>query len=343
MLDIEQEEMRKFRFKKPTKPEETLSAIHEELSLPPLSEYDRYPMQTVKGYLRQIFEQLRTDSRELKRGEEERKRSEAASLAACGLFGLLLVLASAKVSSDWPWWREYSYFFFVFGTVLTVMFVAASMERSSVIARMLTFNSVKIVFAFVFSGGLIYASSQASSLLNAIFGIDAANLLYTRAILSAVYFLKICQPFVLVLVAFVLIHFITVWVATKISGDIVSLPWNSILFILGSVLVAASFWWITHGAFGDEQIKQKAYKLAHYLDFSSTAYCVTSPSEQRYLFFGQDHNKVLIDRKLYVEESFEEFLKGTSTPGSVTVPAAFTIQTCSPAQPGSAAAAPLPH
>lgn len=341
MFITEEENARKYRYARPNTPEETLSAIHEELSVTPLAQHDKRPQQTVKGYLSEMLAQMRADSRGQQASSDNMARSEAASLAACGLLGLVMVLVSSNVDSDWTWWRTYSYFFFAVGTVITAMFVAASIERSSVIARMLKFNSVKILSAFVFSAALVYASSQASSLLNDIFGVDAASLPYTRAIISAVYFLKMCQPFLLVLAAFVLVHILAVWGATKVTNDIVLLPWNSILFVIGAVLVAGAFQWITNGAFGDEQIKRKAYKLAHYLDFSKQAYCVEPSKEQRYLFFGQDQNKVLIDRKLGIEESFEAFLKGGQAPGEAPLPSVFRIEPCSPERPRAPALAPV--
>jgi hypothetical protein len=221
------------------------------------------------------------------------------------------------------------------GFILTLMFAAASMERSLPISRILKFNSVKVLCALIFSASVIYASSQASGLLNSIFLIDGSNLPYSRAILAAIFFLKMCTPFLFVLAGFALVHGIVVWSAARDKEDVFLFPWNSVMFLISSLLVAGNFWWLTHAAFGDEQIRSKAYKLAHYLDFSDAAYCVNSRSQEdsqdeSYLFFGQDQSKVLIDKKLSIQESFEQFVKKRSAIDNVYIPSKYRVVSCAP-------------
>lgn len=330
MIINDRTEARKYRFNKPRNHEETVSAIYEELSVTPLNDWGINPEQTVKGYLHAMLVHMKEGSqKELTRRKDE-ERSESFTLGLCGLLGLILVFVSANAKDNYEWWRTYSYFFFVLGTILTVMFVGASMEKSPLVARMLKLHSAKILCAFVFSAAIIYSSAQASGLLNSIFHIDGSNLPYARAILSAVIFLKMCTPFMFILAAFALVHILVVWRSTKDKDGLYEFPWNSAQFIIGSLIVAGNFWWVTHGAFGDEQIKPKAYKLAHYLDFNSNAYCLNPSEEESYLFFGQDQNKVLIDKKLELTESFEEFMKGTSIFGRITVPSDFKVFPCHP-------------
>ncbi|EOA02944.1 hypothetical protein HFRIS_020070 [Herbaspirillum frisingense GSF30] len=327
---------RKFHYTKPKTPEETVSAIYEELSITPLTDREKRPEQTIKGYLASIYKNLNDHHWADKNRREDRERSEGISLGTIGVLGLILVLLAANTNSDWEWWRTYSYFFFVMGFVLTVMFAAASMERSLPISRILKFNSAKVLCALIFSAAVIYASSQASGQLNSIFQIDGSNLPYTRAILSAVFFLKMCTPFLFVLALFAVIHGMVVWNAARNKEDVFLFPWNSLMFIVSSLLVAGNFWWLTHVAFGDDQIRSKAYKLAHYLDFSEAAYCVNSSSleEERksYLFFGQDQNKVLIDKKLSIQESFEQFVKNRSAIDNVYIPSKYSVVSCGPMQ-----------
>jgi len=325
---------RKFHYNKPKNPEETVTAIYEELSVTPLNAREKRPEQTIKGYLQSIYDNLNDRRWAEKNRREDQERSEGISLGTIGVLGLILVLVAANANSDWEWWRAYSYFFFVMGFVLTVMFAAASMERSLPISRILKFNSAKVLCALIFSTAVIYAGSQASAQLNSIFRIDGSNLPYTRAILAAVFFLKMCTPFLFVLAVFAVIHGMVVWNAARNKEDVFLFPWNSLMFIFSSLLVAGNFWWLTHVAFGDDQIRNKAYKLAHYLDFSDAAYCVDSrsPGEEResYLFFGQDQNKVLIDKKLSIQESFEQFVKNHSASESVYIPSKYRVASCAP-------------
>ena len=333
MIIDDQSDERKYRFKKPQTPEETVSAIYEELSLTPLNKRIAHPEQTIKGYLQAMLDHLVQKDRMAEFKKEGKETSEAVSLGICGVLGLLLVFIAANSKDNSDWWRTYSYFFFALGTVLTAMFVAASMEKSLPVTRMLKFNSVKIFCAFIFSAAIIYSSAQASSLLNSIFRIDGSNFPYARAILSAAFFLKMCTPLLIILAPFALLHALVVWRAAKDKEDVFLFPWNSVLFIVAALVVAGSFWWITHGSFGDAQIRNKAYKLTHYLDFSDAAYCAHESEESKeksYLFFGQDQNKVLVDTKLELKESFEEFLKDNSTFGKVYVPVAFKVMSCSP-------------
>ncbi|AMP02056.1 putative membrane protein [Collimonas arenae] len=263
------------------------------------------------------------------RRHKMRSSAEAISLWTCGGLGLFLVLMSSQASSDITWWNSVSYFVFVFGTVLTVMFVAASIEKSSTVTQMLKYNSVKLLCAFLFSAAVVYSSAQASTLLNGIFGVDSSNLPFARALLSAAFFMKMCTPVLFILAFFSLAHIVAIWVATK-EEDFYSFPWGSVIFIVAALFSAGSYWWITHKALGDDQIKVKAYKLAHYLDFNSKAYCIDSSSTESYLFFGNDQNKLLIDQKLEIDESFEDFLKGTASLGEVTIPSRFKVLPCTP-------------
>lgn len=325
---------RKFYFNKPKTPEDTVAAIYEELSVTPMDARTKRPEQTIKGYLASIHDNLTKSRRAEENQREDRELSEGRSLGFIGALGMFLVLVAANAESDWEWWRTYSYFFFVMGFVLTVMFAAVSMERSLPVSRVLKFNSAKVLCALIFSAAVICASSQASGLLNSMFGIDGSNFSYSRAILTAIFFLKMCTPFLCVLVGFALIHGMVVWSAARDREDVILFPWNSVMFIISSFLVAGNFWWLTHVAFGDDQIRNKAYKLAHYLDFSEGAYCVNASDfeedrHESYLFFGQDQNKVLVDQKLTTQESFEQFVKNRST-FDTFIPSKFRVESCRP-------------
>jgi hypothetical protein len=345
MIIDDQRDSLKFRFSKPKNSDETLSAIYEELSVMPRNQRFSNPEQTIKGSLEAIRNHLETQSFKRELRKEGKENSEAVSLGIVGFLGLLLAFVAANGRGDGEWWRTNSYFFFLLGAALTVIFVTVSMEKSLPVARMLKSNSVKILCAFIFSAVLIVASAEASGLLNSIFGIDGGNFPYTRALLSAVFFLKMCTPILYVLGIFSVIHAMVIWAAARSGENIESFPWNSIMFVLSSLIVAGLFWWITHGAFGEEKIRQKAYKMAHHLDFSAAAYCVNRSDDEEddpekikesYLFFGQDQNKVLIDAKLDIKESFEEFLKGTSVFGTVSIPKKYKILPCSPGLEASA-------
>jgi hypothetical protein len=326
---------RDFHCNKPGTSEETIAAIYEELSVTPLDKNVIRPAQTIKGYLQSLDKNFSRRSRDEENKLKLSELAETMALRVVGLLGLLLVFISSNTDKDWEWWQSYSYFFFVMGLVLVVIYVSVFMESTNFIRSILKFNSAKFLCVLIFSAGVVYASSQASSILNSIFRIDGSNFPYARAILTAIYFLKMCPPFLLILALFALIHGFFVGDAVRNKKDLYLFPWNSVVFFICSIIVASFFWWLTHTAFGDMQIRYKAYKLAHYLDFNNEAYCVNSSylnegNHESYLFFGQDQNKVLIDQKIELKESFEQFLKENSIFGDVIIPSRFKIVMCSP-------------
>ena len=211
------------------------------------------------------------------------------------------------------------------------MFLAASIENSSLFNNLLRYSSVKWLSALLFSAGVVYATSQANNALNDVFGIDGSNFPYSRAILAAIFFIKLCAPLLLVLLLFALIHLALLWQAGK-KDDLFDFPWHSLIFVVAAMICGLVYWSITDNAFGERQIRHKSYKLAHYLDFSGKAHCALGEKDTSYLFFGADQSKVLVDKKLELNESFEGFLKNSSLPGLDAIPDQFDIRSC--AQPG---------
>lgn len=318
---------RKFTYTEPRTPEETISAIYEELSDVPFEKTYPNKEQTIKGYLYAIDSRMRNNELAAERRREQRKLSEDFTFLIFGIIGILLVIFSARKVEDSEWWNSHSYFIFAFGTVLSLMFVVALIERSSLISDMLKHHSIKLICAFLFSATVIYSTAQANSVLNTVFSVDGGNFPYSRALLSAVYFLKSCTPFMFILPAFILAHILAVWGSDR-KNDWYGFPWLSLFFVLAGLIVGGIYWQITHSYFGDGQIYNKAYKLARHLDFNDKAFCAGGLKNESYVFIGSDQGKVLVDNRAIPDESLEEFFKDNSALIDSTDRLKFEIRPC---------------
>jgi hypothetical protein len=316
--------IRKFSNTSPHTQEETISAIYEELSDVPL---DSNKEQTLKGYLNAIDARMRSSEIAKEQRREQQNSSKNFTFYIFGIVGILLVFFSAHTTNDSEWWNSHSYFIFAFGSILSIMFVLASIERSSLISDMLKYHSVKLLCAFLFSASVIYSSAQANNVLNAIFSVDGGNFPYSRALLSAVYFLKSCTPLMVILPVFILVHILVIWGFDRTKSWYV-FPWFSLLFVVAGLIVSGIYWQITYSYFGDQKIYNKAYKLARHLDFNDKVFCAGKLKNESYVFIGSDQTKILVDKRPLPDESLEEFFKNNSELVSPTDLLEFEIRPC---------------
>ncbi len=223
------------------------------------------------------------------------------NLSAIGIIGLILVIGPGRGSSDFAWIDQNAFAFALSGLIACTWFVLMSLERAALFTALSKFMSVRITVGFLFAAGITVATSDANTALNAVLGVDASNAPLARAFLVAALFLKLLWPAFVVLGILAGINLLVVFayarwrtVADDRNSEYREFPTMALIFVVSALVVSGIYVMTMRRAFSEENIPEKAYRLALQLDFNEAAYCLQRSSNHRYLFIGTNQDKVLI-------------------------------------------------
>ncbi|HCX81403.1 MAG TPA: hypothetical protein DHV01_07335 [Rhodoferax sp.] len=267
----------------------------------PHKEKSPYSAWTIKDIL--ISMQVRADRKDasdrVKHHQENYENNW--NLCVVGVLGLILVIGPGRGGSDIDWIDQNAFAFLVAGLVACTWFVLMSLERGSLLSTLSRFTMVRVTTGFLFAAGIAYATSEANTVLNAVFSVDASSMPLARAFLVAALFLKLLWPAFVVLGIIAVISLLMVsahlkwWVKDeRFSTEYREFPLRTLLLAVAAIVVAAVYTKTMRQAFNEADLPEKAYRLAMQLDFNPSAYCLPTQAGQRYLFIGSNQDKVLI-------------------------------------------------
>lgn len=326
------EENRKYQYKKPSGSKEHLEAIYEELSQTSGSANGHYhASDTLKANVAQLLHCVK--QAEYRRESEKMGKKYAVDLALGGLAFLAYVFLVKGRSgpSDWAWLNEHRYAIWLWGVAFATVFVGVSIERTSFFKHLWAFGFTKVAASVAVSALFVFCTGKASSLINAVFSVDASALPYTRAIVTGLLAFKYSQPLLFVVAAAAAIHALVAvsWVRAKFGGNASYElpPFMSIVFVVlaGYVLFISNR--TVNQDFSDELWPAKVYMLAHVLDFNSNHSCVNLKPELSVIFLGPDQGRVLVDPHSAQTNDLESLVEAVKS-AEVEVPKQFYRLPC---------------
>lgn len=315
---------RKYKYHAPESSEETLEAIYEELSC--RAKNDGFKRdETIRDVVASINSLIKEYRSSLKERKERELFVEDVSHGACGISGIALTFYASQAAQKWEWVNESLVFYL--GLTLSLIFLAVSLERMSFIKNIWRYGFVKFLASVIFGGALIYCNSKSSGIINEIFAVDASAFIYSQSILTGLLLFKIIGPvFWLVLVSCA-VHGLVIWAQVK-NNDLRVKP---IVFLACSLIVSGYSLNVVSNFLSDEEIKLKAYKLAHYLDFGDKIYCVDETDFRKDVvgvFLDSSQRRYLLDYSLNEEEFPKEFIHERAEESDIRIPDKFRVGIC---------------
>lgn len=317
--------------------EKVIHTIKQEFSV---SESNRRPYQfsrwTMKDYVSAIHKSLQDDEAARRWKHHDEKYESNWNLSAVGIIGLAFVFGLGRGSTDIEWIDQNAFGFLCTGLIACTWFVLMSLERASLFAALSKFTSVRVTAGFLFAAGVAVATSDASSSLNAVLGVDASNAPLARAFLVAALFLKLLWPVFVILALLAAVNLLVIfsyfkWMVSRDerSPEYRVFPVAALIFLVASLVLSAVYMGTMRSAFSDKNIPEKAYRLALQLDFNEAAYCLPPIKGHRYLFIGANQNKVLIAPVPMGELTLTSF--ATTSPSRIDdAPHAVKVVNCNP-------------
>lgn len=245
---------------------------------------------------------------------EKERETKSFATGVVGALSLIILFFGPQLLSEFEITRQHQLIPTYVGLLGMILFIGMSLENSDTFQFLWKYKSMKLFSTVAISYVLIISGAKAASVINTVFSVDGSYLPYTMALLTPVTFiLTIKWVFYCIGVwsLFVLIGVISEY---KYSGVI---KWNSICFIVSSILLTGFLYFQSAGALSDDGLKIKAYKLGHQFDFSNSFDCSSlekvnkDTTNTSVLFLTPDHNKLLSDNRLKIDESFQSFFKDT--------------------------------
>lgn len=320
-------------------PEKDIRSIRDELTSTSMSDKRKakYSTWTTKDILISMHESAdRKDAADrLKRNEVSYESSW--NLSTVGVLGLVLVFGPGRGSPDIAWIDRNAFTFLVAGLVACTWFVLMSLERGALLSTLLRFTLVRVITGFLFAAGIAYATSDANTILNAAFSVDAANMPLARAFLVATLFLKLLWPAFAVLGLIAVVSLLVVsahlkwWVKDgTFSEEYREFPLKTLLLALAAIVVSVAYSNTMRKAFNETDMPEKAYRLALQLDFNTSAYCLPKQDGQRYLFIGVNQDRVLIAPIPLGETTLRSFATARNQEGPDFSLPPVSVVSCSP-------------
>lgn len=321
---------RKYLFKKPSNSDQHLEAVYEELSLSSNENFLR-SSETLKDQVAALLSHAR--SFEHKRREEKEANAYAVTwaLGALAVVAAIFLLNGYAGSGDWAWLDNHRFAIRLWGVAFAAVFLGVSIERSSFFKSLWTFGFTKLVASIAVSAVIVFSTGKASSLINAVFPVDASALPFTRAIVAGLLAFQYSYPLLIVIALFAIAHAANAveWVRSKRSGKNTyeAPPFQSVAFLLLALVI---LWFCTRWVnkdFTEETWPAKVYILAHALDFNSKYECSNLRKGLFVVFLGPDQSHVLVDTKNAQIENVESFVDGRRSE-QIEVPQRYYVLPC---------------
>ncbi|WP_281716492.1 hypothetical protein [Alteromonas sp. CyTr2] len=259
------------------------------------------------------------ESNKIKKSEKEillekEKETRAFATGIIGALSLIGLFFGPQLLSEFDATRQYQLVPIYVGLLGMMLFIGMSFENSDTFQFLWKYKSMKLFSTVAISYTLIISGSKAASVINEVFNVDGSYLPYTMALLTPVTFILTLKWVFFCISAWSILVLIGVTTEYKYSKVI---KWNSICFIVSSLLLSGFLYFQSEKSFGNDGLKIKAYKLGHQFDFSSTFDCASLENNKKdqakisVLFLTPDHNQVISDKKLSLNESFQDFFSDT--------------------------------
>lgn len=302
---------RKYRFRKPSTPDQHLEAIYEEMSLSPV-ENDRRPTQTLKDHVVALFGHAKeVESKRLSVDSYE-SYSINWALGALAVLACLFLWVSITKADKGDWLYQHHFALRLWGMAFAAVFLGVSIERNSFFKRLWLFGFTKIVASVAVSALIIFSTGKASSLMNAVFPVDASALPLTRAIVTGLLAFHYLTPLLGVVVLFAIFHALNAadWISLKWSSKDTykSPPLQSAAFLILSIVVLSFVTRWVYDDFSESAWPAKIYRLAHVLEFNSKYECKNLRKGLSVVFIGQDQARVLVDTQAVKTDDLESFV-----------------------------------
>lgn len=322
---------RKYKFKKPQGPDEHLEAIYEELSDSPRSHSEHRPVETVKDYVAALLAQARQVERDRQNDKEGAAQSLNWALGALAVLALVFLFHGASGSTEFEWLDNHRFAIKLWGVAFAAVFVAVSIERTSFFRSIWAFGITKVIASIAVSALIVFSTGKASSVMNAIFPVDASALPFTRAIVAGILAFQYSYPLIVVVALFAAGHaFIAArWLQLKWfdKAPYLEAPIQSMVFVLlALVVVGTSAKWVSRD-FSNAALPAKVYRLAHALDFSSNYQCANIPKGSAVVFIGPDQARVMVDTAGVETDDLESFVDERKS-SQVQIPTHFDVLAC---------------
>ncbi|PKV46378.1 hypothetical protein CLU92_3785 [Janthinobacterium sp. 61] len=302
---------RKYRFHRPNNPDQHLEAIYEELSLSP-HEHDRRPTQTLKDHVVALLKHAREIESKRESKDLDRSYSINWALGALAFLACLFLWHGLTKADDTDWLYQHHFAIRLWGIAFAAVFLGVSIERSSFFKSLWLFGFTKIVASIALSSLIIFSTGKASSLINAVFPVDASALPLTRAIVAGLLAFQYLTPLLGVVALFAVFHALNAagWITAKWSrkNTYESPPFQSVAFLLLSIVVLLFTTRWVNDDFSEVAWPAKIYRLAHALDFNSKYECKNLRKGLSVVFLGPDQARVLVDTRAAKTDDLESFV-----------------------------------
>lgn len=304
----------KFKYQQPKNTEERIEAICEEIRSTS-SSFEKKPLVSLKDYVVALLVHVKHVEWTRKAEREADDHTLGFALGTLGLVAILFLWQGWwGHTSDWGWLQTHQFAVRLWGIAFAAVFVGVCIERSSVFAGLWRFGFTKVIASVAVSALLVFSTGKASSLINALFGVDASAFPFTRAFVAGMLAVQYASPLLFVVALFLVFHAFDVagyiQFKLKTSSEYVYTrpPWISIAFSGLATVILVVFWqWINHD-FAEEALPTKIYRLAHTLDFNSRHSCANIKEGVSLVFVGTDQTKVLVDMSGVQTEDIESFV-----------------------------------
>lgn len=236
--------------------------------------------------------------------ERKEKGNRALATGMVGAISIFILFFGPHFFSEFDFTRQHQLMPAYIGFLGMLWFVGMSLEGISVLQFLWKYGSTKILSSLIISCLLIVSGSKSSALINSVFGVNGSALPYTLALLIPINFILSIKWVFYSLLIWSCILACDAYNENKFNGNI---KWNSICFIVSSSLLAAFLFFQSNGALSERAMKIKTYKLAHQFDFSESYDCKGIDEGRSVLFLSPDHRYIISDKKLLIDESFQDF------------------------------------
>ena len=324
---------RRFKYQQPKTTEERVEAIYEEFCSSS-SSIDKKPIETLKDYVVALLSHSKDIEWRKKLDRETKDYSIQFALFTIAFVAIVFLWNGLwSDSSDLEWIKSHRFALRLWGIAFAAVYIGVSIERSSLFKSLWGFGFTKLVASIAVSALLIFSTGKASSLINAVFGVDASVFPFTRAFIAGILAFQYSSPLLIVVGFFAIFHAFDIagYIKSKLSSDYGYdfPPWQSIVFLVLAVIVLFASWRWINSDFSEKAFPAKIYRLAHVLDFNSRHSCVNVKDGVSVVFVGSDQSKVLVDMTGAQTEDIESFVNQNIS-SNVAIPKNFFFLPCNP-------------
>jgi hypothetical protein len=252
------------------------------------------------------MERVIREKTDKEKAKDKENQTKAFATGVVGIISFIILFLGPQIFSEFVITRPHQFVPTYIGFLGILLYLGMSCENSEILDFLWKYRSTKLLISVAISYVLIISGAKSSSIINSVFGVDGGTTPYTMALLTPILFIltiKWLLYFFVILSVFLSFGIISEY---RYSGDI---KYNYLGFVLSSIFITAFIYFQSAGSLSNDGLKIKTYKLAHQFDFSNVYDCTAVSTGKSVLFLTPDHNQVLADEKLNIDESFQNFFR----------------------------------